>query len=479
MTATENMVQVFAPTDLASKRLKITNTAKGRKIQISSNLLPLFGFEKGTPVVEEPLGEGQGYKIMLAEGLPYKNTKIIYSRTYKRRKNNPFEVLFETASKKILDSTIPQYCEYIHVTIRFGVMYVKPMINNVAERIAKVMKAANPFTMFAACSSGIDAAAAQEAGFKVESLLEYRPTEKRDKRDLTETGVVSAISNVQLSHVFNEDITQVSTEYLKWATKDKPSMLFTISLQCDDFSNVKSHNLKEKSEADLSSTLDMAIDGLRIIEKLQFPMVLLEQVAPFANSEIGRMWDLRLRKMGYKTFSQKIDARDHDGLTSRVRFFHFATTLPTEFFWPEQTERNQTPIWETFIKDRIQDFRDITHTSSMKKGIETGRIRPIKEDSLHSPTPLKSQARQAADSLVIMEKDGTIRFPDEQLLKDLMGIPHSFNLNGVNKEQGTEIIGQAVDYPLYKSLIMSIKKHINDFLVKKDEFCLKSFLSAA
>ncbi|WP_258636974.1 hypothetical protein [Vibrio parahaemolyticus] len=242
---------------------------------------------------------------------------------------------------------------------------------------------------------------------------------------------------------------------------------------------MKSNNLKEKSEADLSSTLDMAIDGLRIIEKLQFPMVLLEQVAPFANSEIGRMWDLRLRKMGYKTFSQKIDARDHDGLTSRVRFFHFATCLPTEFFWPEQTERNQTPIWETFIKDRIQDFRDITHTSSMKKGIDTRRIRPIKEDSLHSPTPLKSQARQAADSLVIMEKDGTIRFPDEQLLKDLMGIPQSFNLNGVNKEQGTEIIGQAVDYPLYKSLIMSIKKHIKDFLVKKDEFCLKSFLSAA
>lgn len=231
-----NKVEVNVPTHLASKRLKITQYENSRKVQISSNLLPLFGFEKNTPVVEKSLGEGKGFVIEVAQNFPYKRIKKIYSREYKQRRNNPFETVSETSSKKILDEAIPKSTNVVHVTFTHGRIIVKPLINKIAERIAKVMKATNPLTVFAACTSGIDAHAAKECGFKIESILEYRPRESRDKRDLTETGAISAIGNIEAAQLFNEDITEVSTEYLAWATANNPATLFTVSLQCDDYS---------------------------------------------------------------------------------------------------------------------------------------------------------------------------------------------------------------------------------------------------
>jgi len=463
---TEHRVQVNVPGNLASKRLKVINpTGEGRrKIQISSNLLPLFGFEANTKVTERSLGLGKGYIIEPAENFPLKNVKKIYSRTYKRRRNNPFETVSETTSKKVLDDSIPLSTLVVHVTLMQDRIIVKPMMNNAFERMSQILNAKDPLTVFAACTSGIDAHASVKAGFKITSLLELRPQESRDKRDLTETGALTALANLEIDNLFNEDIGQVSTEYLAWATKNNPASVFTLSLQCDEFSVAKSKSLKEKSLTDLSSTLDMAYDGLRLIEKLQFPIVLLEQVPGFSSSPIGRMWDLRLRRMGYQTHEALIDARDHDGCTSRKRFFHLATSLPVEFNWPESKERSDKTIFERFIAHRINDFRDITHTSSMKKGIETGRLRIINSESKYAPTILKSQSRQAKDSVVIQKDTGEILFPDLALQQTLMGIPEEFNFNAVNSEQCSEQIGQAVDYPLYNMIMMKIKDHINNFL---------------
>jgi DNA (cytosine-5)-methyltransferase 1 len=459
-----NVLKLNCP-DLSSKRLKITQTSKGRKIQISSNLLALNGFEKGTAVVETPLGEGKGYTVELAGGIPFKNTKRIYERSYKQRKNNPVEVYFETSSKKILDATIPLMTEIVHVTITFGRIIVKPMLNIIAEKLNQLARAMNPFTVFAACSSGVDAHAAKSAGFEINSLLEYRPQESRDKRDLTETGVMCALANINPKHVFNEDITEVSTQYLEWATKKDPSSVFTISLQCDDFSSAKSLTNRQKSILNLTSTLDMAFDGLRIISALKFPVVVLEQVASFASTDIARMWDLRLRKMGYQTHEIIADARDYGGITSRNRYFHVSTMIPKEFAFsfPEMTPRRETPIWDEYIAPVLNDLREITHTSSMQKGLECGRLRIINSTKTYSYSILKSQMRQAKDSLVVADGN-RILFPNEALLKSLMSIPSDFNLNATNAEQATEIIGQAVEYDFYKHLMTSIKNHIQSYL---------------
>ncbi len=450
--------------EMASKRIKITQYENKRKVQISSNLLPLNGFEKGVAVIETSLGDGEGYKVELAGSLPYTNIKRIYSRDYSRRKNNPTEVVFETSAKRILDASIPKGVEFVHVVMTHGLIVVKPLLSHIKERLNRVLKAINPFTVFAACSAGVDIHAAKSVGYEINSLIEYRPQESRDKRDLTEIGVISAIGNVPVKHVFNEDITLISTDHIYAATLGAPSTCFTISLQCDDFSSAKSNSFKDLSISNLSSSLDMAYDGLRIIHKMLFPVVILEQVANFAKSDIAKMWDLRLRKLGYSTHQQVVDARDHDGLTSRVRFFHVATLLPSEFNFPQETPRREVPIWDEFIAPIIDDLRDISHTSSMKKGLACGRLRAIKKDSLYSGSVLKSNSRQAKDSLVVMTDDNKILFPNEQLLKTLMSIPDGFKTHFTNAEQASEIIGQSVDYSYYQKLMIKVKEHIQSYI---------------
>jgi len=453
---------------LASKRIKITRYDNKRKIQISSNLLPLFGFEKGTAVVERELGEGEGYIVELANpGMPYNNIKKIYQRTYKQRKCNPLETLFETSAKRILDKSIPMITEVVHVTMVYGKIIVKPIIDIVKEQLSKLAKAINPYTVFCACTSGVDAHAAYSAGFDINAAIEFRPVESRDKTDKTETGIMSLIANVPVKKVFNEDITFVSTEYLRWATKKTPSSVFTISLQCDSLSNAKSNSLKEASFDNKDCSLDMLIDGLRIIDAFRFPVVVLEQVTGFAKSDVGKVWDLRLRKLGYRTQSVITDPRDHSGLTSRKRFIHVATLLPNKFVFPEKIERTNESIWDQYIKPHLDKMRDITHTSSIKKGLANGRLRVINKESTYANTIMKSQNRQAADSLVV-EHDNKILFPNEELLRDLMGIPKSFNLDVNNKEIATEIIGQAVDYPYYHSLMQKVKEHINEFITQSN-----------
>lgn len=464
---TNSTLDVNIPS-LASKKIKITQYENGRKVQISSNLLVLMGFEKGAAVIEKSLGKGKGYSVELAEPLANgefpTRVKRIYSRTYKSRRNNPLELSFETSAKSILDEAIPQNVKYVHITMMRGRLVVKPLMEHIADRLSSVIKAANPFTVFSACTAGVDVHAAHSAGFEINSVLEWRPQEKRDNRDITETGLMSVLGNVPVKHVFSEDITEVSTEYLHWATKNSPSTCFTVSLQCDDFSNVKSNKNKELSHMDTTSSLDMVYDGLRIIGKMLFPVVILEQVAPFAKSDLMKMWDLRLRKWGYKTQELIADARDFGGLSSRKRLFHVATLLPSEFNFPESTPRRDTPVWDEFIAPRIDDFRDISHTSSMAKGLETGRLRTVDKESVCFPTVLKSQARQAKDSLVMLTDDGKVLFPDEALLKTIMGIPEGFKTNLTNGEQASEIIGQSVDYPFYKELMTNVKAHIQAFI---------------
>lgn len=458
-------VTAIAPSDLATKQLKITQYSDGkRKVQISTNLLQLFGYEKGCKVIENSLGEGLGYVIKKAEQFPLTNkVKQIYSRFYKQRKCNPFETTYETSAKKILDPSIPSHCTHVHITITHEGIYVKPIENLVAERIQKMLTTKDPYSIFGACTSGVDLHAAASQGFNVNSVLEWRPQEKRDKRDLTETGLMSVLGNVPVKQVFNEDITTVSEDMLDWLTRNSQSTVFTISLQCDDISNVKSNSLKDKSLTDLSSTLDMALDGLRIIKKLKFPMVLLEQVAPFAKSQVGDIWDLRLRKMGYKTYSKVIDARDHDGYSSRKRYFHFATTLPVDFSFPEETARNTEPVWDRLVAKYLPKMRNVTHSKAMQDGLACGRLRTITKDSVSTPTLLKSQQRMAKDSCVVMDGD-QIYFPTLEMESEIMGIPEDFNLSMNSATVSSEIIGQGVDYPLYAQIMAKVKEHITSFL---------------
>lgn len=446
----------------ATKQLKLQSCATGKKLVVSTNWLPLFGFEKDARVIEEVIAPFCGMRIRLANAQDVK-TKKIYTREYKSRRNNPIETMLDIRGQKLLNEAFPEDTKTVHIVFAHGEILITPIADKKAQAIKEFKSTDKPLNTFLAASSGIDGYSLSKQGFSIETLLEFRPNEARDKRDFTETGAMNALCNFPVNNLINEDIMNIDIEKLATLTSSSSHTFFHFSPQCDDFSNVKAKSLKDKSLEDNSSTLDMILDGLNIIQKFNFPVVMLENVAGFRSSDIGKMTISRLKRLGYSIHEEVCDARDFGGLTSRKRYYCVATLLPTPFKMPQKTKRNDTPIWDTHIKPLIDEgsyFRLPASTKSLQDGIACGRARTITPSSLSIPTVLKSQNRMAKDSCFVVDEDGVILFPRVKALQYFMGIDEGINLEGVSDTIASEIIGQSIDVPLHEAWTSAVQEHI-------------------
>lgn len=445
----------------ATKNLKLQSFGEDkRKLVISTNWLPLFGFEEGAYTKEELIGKNKGIRIILAQK-DEKNIKKVYLREYKSRKNNPLETLLDIRRQTLINDAFPFDALKVHIVFKYGEILITPITNKKQKALDKFKKSKNKFSTFLACSSGVDGVSLVKNGFSIETLLEYRPNEKRDKNDLSETGALNAISNFEVNTLINEDITNIDLQKLCSLTKRSEHTFAHICLQCDDFTNVKANSLKDGSLLNGDTTIDMVYDALRIIDTLMFPTILFENVPNFFTGDAGKILFARLKRFGYELHYNKYDARDYGGNTSRVRGFLFATLLGAEFKKPSKIEKNNTPLWDRFIEPKIlkNELRDVSSTKSLKDGITTGRARLITRDSTCSGTILKSQNRQAKDSVYIYDgKRECYYFPSNELLAELMDI--KMNFDSTSKTIESEIIGQSIDVPTHKSILNSVKDHI-------------------
>ena len=461
------LVQAFSiPSKQATKQLRIKSCSNNnRKIVVSSNWLPLFDFNPKDKVVEKSLGTGKGIVIERVYDMfdaPLK-TKQVYSREYKSRRNSPLEVLLEVASQKLIQNAFPSTCKTVHVQFTQGKIVIRP-ITTFQEKAIKQASFKTRHAVFAARSSGVDLYAMENQGFSIHSLVEFRPKEKRDKkRDFSETGAITALRNLRsgIRNLFNEDINHIDMQQLSDSVAESPFTTFVCSPQCDDWSPVKGGQLKANAVEDLSTTIDMTFDILRIVEAITPPVIQLENVVGWYNSDLYRAFAVRLRRLGYTENLIFGDPRDYGGLTSRKRGYAVFSCLPAEFSFETPKPRRSVPIWEE-IKSFLPECRDITQSKSINDGAACGRLRTIKESSLCSPTFLKSQSRMAKDTVCVHDKD-RYYFPSENLQKHLMGIDMDFKLDCVRKDIGYEILGQSIDGALHYMVIRSIKKHIDDY----------------
>lgn len=449
---------VYAP-ETATKNLSLQNCSAGRKLVVSTNWLPLFGFDKDAQTVEEIIGEGKGIIVRLATSSDVKRKKV-YIRSYKNRKNNPLETMLDIRSQSLLDQAFQKDTTSVHITFTHGKITIKPITTRQAKRIQLAKSASDLLSAFVACSAGVDATSLYSEGFRIDSVLEWRPHEKRDNdRDFSETGALNFISNIPVKNLINEDINEVDVGMIAKLVSQSKTTLFNISLQCDDFSNVKAKSLKERSLEDLSTSSDMVYSALRIIEESNFPFISLEQVPGFMTSEAYAIMETKLRKWGYTVYKNIMESRDYDGLTSRKRFYMFATSFDVPFAWPEQAERRTTPIWDEYIAPALSRLRDVTHSKSIQDGAACGRLRVIDRKSTCAPTFLKSQDRMAKDSVVVQDGDRFL-FPDVELMQTLMQFPKSFSTDAVSLSVASEIIGQSVDYGMHHKVVQAMKRHI-------------------
>lgn len=462
----DHLVQVNVP-DVATKQLRFRQNGERRILTISSNLLALFGFEKGDPVVERSLGEGKGIVIervqddMLSEA----RIKRVYGRTYKHRKNNPFEHLVEVSSQRLIDESFPEGCSRVHVTFGHGRITVTPLMS-IAERAQANATAADPNSVFAALTSGVDLASMREEGFSISAVLEWRPQEARDKTNLTETGALAALANSGPLHaLFNEDVTTCVVDRIALAMERHPVMMFHSSPQCDDHSNLKGAKFKQASIDDASSSADMIIDLLNIIERIAPPVVLFENVPGMINSAAYEVAKLRLRRWGYRCHEHVGDARDYGGLTSRKRAYVVFTQLDAPFEFEAPFTEREKDVW-SIIEPYLAECRDVSSSKSLNDGKACGRLRAVRPGAKSLPTPIKSQDRMAKDSIVIEPEEDRFLFPTEALLKRFLGI-EKVDLAAVSKTLATEIIGQSIDRPHHASVLRAIRRHISQWRMQR------------
>lgn len=459
--STETLVRVNVPS-IATKQLRFRHVGHKRILTISSNLLELFDFKKGDPVVESSLGEGRGMIISRAHDLfDQVRTKRVYARHYPRRKNNPLEHQVEVSSQRLLDNSFPKNCTRVHVRFETGRIIVTPL-QSISERALANASKAEVGSTFAALTSGVDLASLRAEDFTISAILEWRPQETRDKTNLTETGALTALANSGPVHaLFNEDVTCAVLNEIEAAMARKPVMLFHASPQCDDHSNLKAKTLKDRDHADASSTEDMIIDLLNIIERLAPPIILLENVPGMLKSAAYEVASLRLRRWGYRRHEHVGDARDYGGLTSRRRAYVVFTQLEAPLTFEEPFSSRSKDAWSVVAGD-LHLCRDVSHSKSLQDGKLCGRLRRLTPESTSIPTPVKSQAHMAKDSIVIEPSEGVFLWPTEAQLKRFLGI-EDVDLSAVSATIASEIIGQSIDKTHHASVLRSIKKHIADY----------------
>ncbi|MEM8519006.1 DNA cytosine methyltransferase [Janthinobacterium sp. CAN_S7] len=450
VTASAHIPQII------TKELGIVRQADRRKVRLSTNFLPLMGFEAGRRHSVEVLPNFEGIRLTFDANGPQQ----VYQRQYKTRRNNPFETVVEIGAQSILDAALPGYTERLHFTMRHGEILIRPLANRTFMIRRNLGAAANPFAAMVAMTSGIDVRCLRDTGFTIEAILEYRPQEARDKRDLTESGMLTVLANSAPRYAFNEDISTIDWRRVASVMEGAAQIAVAhISLQCDDFSTVKAASLKQRALEDLSTSADLVFDALRMIETINPAVVVLEQVPGFARSAAGDLFRTKLRKWGYHVTEQVFCADLYGGKTGRERMYLVASVFP-DFEMPQQQGARTVPIWND-IAPFLHECRDVSHTRALIDGLQTGRARLITPMSMRAPTILKSQPRQAKDSIYIRAPDGRYLLPSLDLLRHLNGIPADFNFQSVSGEQCAEQIGQSIEFPLHEAICKAVHEHIS------------------
>ncbi len=344
-----------------------------------------------------------------------------------------------------------------------------------AELIRRQFNQEQVTSTFTACTAGVDIHAMEQEGFVNVQLLDWRPHEKRDfKRktcsvsgkttvtliDKSDTGALcAAINSKGTKVVFNEDIYEFDPLLVKHLIRS--FNFIHLGIQCDDFSSLKSHQQKQQANADLTTTRDMFLPALNLIKQTLAPTVLVENVRQFNDSIEAKLFVAGLKSLGYQVCQKILHAIDQNGMTNRKRSFLFATALGAPFSFPEGVPRT-AHAWDDAIAPRLNELRDVSHCASVRKGLETGRIATIHPHDAIAPTITKSQSRQTKDSIYI-SMGGKYYMPSNAMLRDLMGIPSSFNTDFVSGEMETEIIGQSIEVPMHRNICQRIKDHLKTF----------------
>lgn len=456
--------------DVATKVLKARRSNERKVFTVSSNWLPLFGFHGDAQVVEEVIAPNKGFRVRLAEESDTK-TKKVYMREYSSRSANPLkrdakrvEQLIETSSQRLIRQAMGD-AEFAHITFKQGEITFIPVTH--AERtLLQSLDKDKQINTLVAMTGGVDCATLEGGGFRIDTVIEYRPQERRDKSDYTETTALNTLVNSKPRVLCNEDIYCLDPVRLAGLIGNSPITVGHFSLQCDDYSTLKTKKQKADSVVSLDSTLDMFIPMLAILDELKIPVLMIENVPGFMSSPINDVLLLQLRRRGYKVHQQVFDARDYGGNTSRKRMYLVASTLDAEFHFPVPA-MNEVNVWDDIIAPHLDEIiqHDLTDTKVMQDAIRMNRARVITENKAWAPTLTKAQGQGTKDAVVVEHEGRYYKLPLSVQMK-LNELPSNFDLDWMPIDKAEQLVGQSISCALHHKIANSVKDHILKFYRK-------------
>lgn len=216
----------------------------------------------------------------------------------------------------------------------------------------------------------------------------------------------------------------------------------------------------------MSSTLDMFIPVLNIIDALNLPVVVIENVPGFMGTKdkpnpINDVFRLQLMRRGFTVHQDVFDATQYGGYTTRKRMYMVATALDAPFSMPAPLANPSQRVWEDIILPHWDEIaqHDITNLKVTQDALRTGWARVISEDKPFSPALMKSQSQDTKDAVIIMRDGAYYRVP-VSVQKALNSIPADFDLDWAPKDKAAQIIGQSICCKLHHAIMESVKKHI-------------------
>lgn len=460
-----NEVKVNIP-EIATKQLKLRTCNGLKRATLSSNWLMLFGFDGSQGVVEESLGEGRGIRVRLAKPTDVKKKKV-YSRYYKDRSANPLnpmkgrkERLIEIASQKLINLSLGENCEYVHIVFKLGVLYFLP-IEEVQYKLLQKVDNDTKINTLVAMTGGVDCHVLEKNNFSIDVAISFRPNDSRDKSDYTELDSMSTLINSSPRVLINEDIYKLNLTRLAKLIGNNPITVGHFSLTCTDFSTLKTKKAKEAAIENLTSTIDMFIEAVKVIETFKIPVIVIENVEGFVNHAANDILSLQLKRRGFKIHQRVYKAEQHGGVSLRKRMYMIATTLDAPVELPTPEESTSVNVWRDVILKHWDEIklRDVTDTKVMKDAIETGRARVIDSTKTHSYAIARSQSQDPKDAVVVERNGRYYRLP-VSVQKAINSIPDTFDLDWAPLDKASQIVGQSICCSLHDKIMNSVRLHI-------------------
>lgn len=463
-TISINEVNVNVP-ELATKQLKLRTCNGAKRATLSSNWLMLYGFDGTQSVVEESLGAGKGIRVRLAKPSD-KRIKKVYTRVYKDRSANPLNPIkgrkerqIEITRQKLINESLGEDCSYVHIVFKQGVVYFLRLEER-QYKLLQNIKSDTKINTLVAMTGGVDCHVLEKGGFSIQAAISYRPNDARDKSDYTELDCMSTLVNSKPRVLVNEDIYKLNPNRLATLIGNTPITVGHFSLTCTDFSNLKNKKAKENSLENLTSTIDMFIQSLGIIDSLKLPVLVFENVEGFVNHAAYDILALQLKRRGFTLHQKVYRAEQHGGASLRKRMYLIATALDAPVELPQPIE-STVDVWNDIILKHWDEIkqRDVTDTKVLKDAISSGRARIIDSSKKIAYSLARSQSQDPKDAVVVERHGRYYRLPTV-VQKAINCIPDTFDLDWAPIDKASQIIGQSICCKLHEKIMISVRNHI-------------------